>query len=136
MAKLFASSVNTSALATARESIEVGMNDDGIPVVRFALARGKGTGAQEVPVADLPAFIDALSGYADNGINKTAKTFSPVDMLHATIAMNEDDRIQFRVGTGKGAKPTHLAPTEMNEVVSFLRDVLPQVEKAAKSVKR
>jgi len=136
MAKLFASSVNTSALATARESIEVGMNDDGIPVVRFALARGKGTGAQEIPVADLPAFIDALSGYADNGINKTAKTFSPVDMLHATIAMNEDDRIQFRVGTGKGAKPTHLAPTEMNEVVSFLRDVLPQVEKAAKSVKR
>ena len=136
MAKLFAASVNTSALATARESIEVGLNDDGVPVVKFALARGKGTGSQEVPVADLPAFIEALAGYAENGINKSAKTFSPVDMLHATITMNEDDRIQFRVGTGKGAKPTHLAPTEMNEVVAFLREVAPAVEKAAKSVKK
>jgi hypothetical protein len=136
MAKLFASTVNTSALAVARDTIEVGLNDDGVPVVRFALARGKGTGAQEIPVADLPAFIEALSGYAANGINKSAKVFSPVDMLHATIAMNEDDRVQFRVGSGKGAKPTHLAPTEMNEVVAFLREVAPAVEKAAKSVKK
>jgi hypothetical protein len=136
MAKLFASAVNTSALAVARDTIEVGLNDDGIAVVKVAFARGKGTGSQEIPVADLPAFIEALSGYAENGINKSAKVFSPVDMLHATIAMNEDDRVQFRVGTGKGAKPTHLAPTEMNEVVDFLRGVLPQVEKAAKSVKK
>lgn len=136
MAKLFASAVNTSALAVARDTIEVGMNDDGIPVVRFALARGKGTGAQEIPVADLPAFIEALHGYAENGINKSAKVFSPVDMLHATIAYNEDDRIQFRCGSGKGAKPTHLAPSEMNEVVAFLREVAPAVEKAAKSVKK
>lgn len=136
MAKLFASTVNTSALATARESIEVGLNDDGVPVVRFALARGKGTGAQEVPVADLPAFIEALSGYAVNGINKSAKVFSPVDMLHATIAYNEDDRVQFRCGSGKGAKPTHLAAEEMGEVVAFLREVAPAVEKAAKSVKK
>jgi hypothetical protein len=136
MAKLFASAVNTSALAVARDTIEVGLNDDGIAVVKVAFARGKGTGSQEIPVADLPAFIEAFSGYAENGINKSAKVFSPVDMLHATIAMNEDDRVQFRVGTGKGAKPTHLAPTEMNEVVDFLRGVLPQVEKAAKSVKK
>ena len=136
MAKLFASAVNTSALAVARDTIEVGLNDDGIAVVKVAFARGKGTGSQEIPVADLPAFIEALAGYAENGINKSAKVFSPVDMLHATIAMNEDDRVQFRVGTGKGAKPTHLAPTEMNEVVDFLRGVLPQVEKAAKSVKK
>lgn len=136
MAKLFASTVNTSALAVARDTIEVGLNDDGVPVVRFALARGKGTGAQEVPVADLPAFIEALSGYAVNGINKSAKVFSPVDMLHATIAYNEDDRVQFRCGSGKGAKPTHLAAEEMVEVVAFLREVAPAVEKAAKSVKK
>jgi hypothetical protein len=136
MAKLFASTVNTSALAVARDTIEVGLNDDGVPVVRFALARGKGTGAQEVPVADLPAFIEALNGYAVNGINKSAKVFSPVDMLHATIAYNEDDRVQFRCGSGKGAKPTHLAAEEMGEVVAFLREVAPAVEKAAKSVKK
>ena len=135
MAKLFSNNTVASALTTARESIEVGLNDEGTPVVRVAFARGKGTGAQEIPVADLPAVIDALAGYADNGINKSAKIFSPVDMLHATITMNEDDRVTFRVGSGKGAKPTNLAPTELAGVVAFLREVLPQVQKAAKGLK-
>ena len=135
MAKLFAQTVNASALNTARESIEVGLNDDGITVVRVAFARGKGTGAQEIPVADLPAVIDALAGYAENGINKSAKVFSPVDMLHATIALNEDDRVTFRVGSGKGAKPTNLAPNELGDIVSFLRETLPAIQKAAKSLK-
>jgi len=133
--KLFVNTAAASALVTARESIEVGVNDDGVTVVKVAFVRGKGTGAQEIPVADLPAFIEALSGYAENGINKSAKALSTVDMLHATITMNEDDRIAFRIGTGKGAKPTHLAPEELAGVVSFLRDSLPAVQAAAKKVK-
>lgn len=135
MAKLFVNTAAASALATARDSIEVGMNDAGVPVVRFALARGKGTGAQEVPVADLAAFIEALDGYAKNGLNRSAKALSTVDMLHATISMNEDDRIAFRVGTGKGAKPTHLAPDELQGIVSFLQEVLPTVQAAVKKLK-
>jgi hypothetical protein len=135
MAKLFAATVNQSAVAIARESIEVGVNDAGSTVVRVAFARGKGTGSQEIPVSDLPAVIDALAGYAEHGINKSAKVFSPVDMLHATIGLNEDDRVSFRVGSGKGAKPTHLSPDEMGAVVEFLREVLPAVQKAAKSLK-
>lgn len=135
MGKLFAATVNQSAVAIARESIEVGMNDDGVTVVKVAFARGKGTGSQEIPVADLPAIIEALNGYATNGINKSAKVFSPVDMLHATIGLNEEDRVSFRVGSGKGAKPTHLSPDEMPGVVAFLTEVLPAVQKAAKSLK-
>lgn len=135
MGKLFAATVNQSAVAIARESIEVGVNDDGVTVVKVAFARGKGTGSQEIPVADLPAIIEALNGYATNGINKSAKVFSPVDMLHATISLNEEDRVQFRVGSGKGAKPTHLSPDEMAGVVAFLTEVLPAVQKAAKSLK-
>jgi len=135
MGKLFAATVNQSAVAIARESIEVGVNDDGVTVVKVAFARGKGTGSQEIPVADLPAIIEALNGYATNGINKSAKVFSPVDMLHATISLNEEDRVQFRVGSGKGAKPTHLSPDEMTGVVAFLTEVLPAVQKAAKSLK-
>jgi len=135
MGKLFAATVNQSAVAIARESIEVGVNDDGVTVVKVAFARGKGTGSQEIPVSDLPAIIEALNGYATNGINKSAKVFSPVDMLHATISLNEDDRVQFRVGSGKGAKPTHLSPDEMTGVVAFLTEVLPAVQKAAKSLK-
>lgn len=135
MAKLFVNTTVASALATARDSIEVGMNDSGVPVVKFALARGKGTGAQEVPVADLAAFIEALDGYAKNGLNRSAKSLGTVDMLHATITMNEDDRIAFRIGTGKGAKPTHLAPDELGGIVGFLRDVLPTVQAAVKNIK-
>jgi len=135
MGKLFATTVNQSAVAVARETIEVGLNDDGVTVVKVAFARGKGTGSQEIPVADMPAIIDALAGYADNGIQKSAKVFSPVDMLHATIGLNEDDRVQFRVGSGKGAKPTNLSPDEMTGVVAFLRDVLPTVQAAAKKLK-
>jgi hypothetical protein len=135
MGKLFATTVNQSAVAVARETIEVGLNDDGVTVVKVAFARGKGTGSQEIPVADMPAIIDALAGYAENGIQKSAKVFSPVDMLHATISLNEDDRVQFRVGSGKGAKPTNLSPDEMTGVVAFLRDVLPTVQAAAKKLK-
>ena len=135
MAKLFSNNTVASALTTARDSIEVGVNESGVPVVRVAFARGKGTGSQEIPVSDMPAVIDALQGYADNGINKSAKIFSVVDMLHATITLNEDDRITFRVGSGKGAKPTHLAPEELAGVVAFLNEVLPQVQAAAKKLK-
>lgn len=135
MAKLFTNTTSASALSIARESIEVGLNDDGVAIVKVAFARGKGTGAQEIPAADFPAVIEALNGYAVNGIQKSAKVFSPVDMLHATIGLNEDDRVSFRVGSGKGAKPTHLAPSELGEVVGFLRDVLPQVLAAAKKLK-
>lgn len=136
MSKLFAMTINQSAVSIARESIEVGVNDDGIPVVSVAFARGKGTGKQEIPVADFPAVIEALDGYAVNGLNRTAKALSPVDMLHATIGLNEDNRVQFRVGQGKGAKPTSLNTDELAAVVGFLREVLPVVEKAAKSLKK
>jgi hypothetical protein len=136
MSKLFAMTINQSAVSIARESIEVGVNDDGIPVVSVAFARGKGTGKQEIPVADFPAVIEALDGYAVNGLNRTAKALSPVDMLHATIGLNEDNRVQFRVGQGKGAKPTSLNTDELSAVVGFLREVLPVVEKAAKGLKK
>ena len=135
MAKLFVSTVSASALAIARDSIEVGVNDAGIAVVKVAFARGKGTGAQEIPVADMPSVIEALAGYAENGLNRSVKVFSPVDMLHATIGLNEDDRITFRVSSGKGAKPTNLATDELSQVVTFLREVLPTVQAAAKKLK-
>lgn len=136
MSKLFAMTINQSAVSIARESIEVGVNEEGVPVVSVAFARGKGTGKQEIPVADFQAVIEALDGYAVNGLNRTAKALSPVDMLHATIGLNEESRVQFRVGQGKGAKPTSLNADELAAVVGFLREVLPVVEKAAKSLKK
>lgn len=134
--KLFASSVNTSALHVARETIEVGVNEAGIPVVRVAFARGKGTGSQEIPVSELSAIIDALQSYADNGLNRSSKVFSAADMLHATISVAEESRVSFRLSSGKGAKPTNLSQDELGDVVSFLREVQPMVEAAASKIKK
>jgi hypothetical protein len=57
-------------------------------------------------------------------------------MLHATINMNDDDRISFRAANVKGAKPTNLAPAELPGVIGFLREVQPMVEAAAKKLKK
>lgn len=135
MGKLFHSESTMSAVDNARQTIEVGMNDDGVPTVKFALARGKGTGSQEIPVAEFAAFIEALSGYAEGGLNRTQKQLSPVDTLHATITLTEEERISFRVSSGKGAKPTSLLPAEIGGVVAFLREVTPMIERAVKKVK-
>lgn len=133
--RLFSDPKLTDSITIARESLEVGLNDAGIPVVRFALARGKGTGQQEVPVTEFPAFLDALGDYAEQGITEAAvRQLSPVDMLHATINLNEDGEIAFRVGGGKGSKPTRLNPAALPGVVSFLRDVMPQITKAAEGI--
>lgn len=134
--KLFSDPKLTDAVTIARESIEVGLNDSGVAVVRVALARGKGTGTQEVPVADLPAFCDALEGYSRDGITKIQRTMSAVDMLHATIATDEDDSsvVTFRVGGGKGSKPTRVSQTALAGVVSFLRENLGRIEAAAEKI--
>lgn len=134
-ARLFADPKLTDAVTIARESIEVGLSEAGIPVVRFALARGKGTGQQEVAVSEFPAFLDALGDYAENGVNEQAgKVLSPVDMLHATIGMTEEGEVAFRVGGGKGSKPTRLAPTSLPGVVKFFRDNMGRIESAAASI--
>lgn len=135
MAKLFSSESTTSAVDTARQTIEVGLNEAGVPVVKFSLARGKGTGSQEIPVAEFAGFIEALSGYAEHGLNRTQKALSVTDTLHATISLTEENRVSFRVSSGKGAKPTSMSPDEMTEVVGFLREVTPMIQKATKNLK-
>lgn len=138
MSKLFLAATLTDPTAIARDTMEVGLNEAQTPVVRFALARGKGTGSQEVPVSDLPAFVDALEGYSRDGINKIQRTLNAVDMLHATIGLDEDDSsiVTFRVGGGKGSKPTRVSQGSLAGVVAFLREVTPQINKAAKNLNK
>lgn len=132
---LFKRTAVESASAIARDTIKVVRDSEtGIVSVEFALASGKGTGKQTVPVAEFRNFTAALKQYSEEGINKTTGARSSVDMLHSTIALDEDQEISFRCSTGKGAKPTHLPVSELPGVVDFLSGLTDRIEAEAKKL--
>tara|TARA_A100001011_G_scaffold357791_1_gene402995 strand:+ start:1347 stop:1778 length:432 start_codon:yes stop_codon:yes gene_type:complete len=129
---IFASEHNESAVQTVRSTMQVSLNDDGTPVVSFATNRGKGSGAQTMPVSEFREYVDTLSEYADNGIpdESDIEQLSPAETVRRTIR-SEDGSISFRVRSGKGAKPAKIAADEFTEVVSLLEGTLDAVEGAA-----
>jgi hypothetical protein len=129
--KLFENNaVTMNAVQTARSSIEIGVNEGGERVISVAFCGGKGTSKQEIPISEFAQVIDALSHYNENGITRNQRSMSAVDQLHSTIAYDDDGLIQFRLGTGKGVKPTKIHPDQLSDVISFLRnECLPLVSK-------
>ena len=61
------------------------------------------------------------------------KDLSPAETVRDTIR-NVDGTIQFRVRSGKGAKPAKIPAGQFSEVVSLLRSTLPLVTEAASSL--
>jgi hypothetical protein len=129
--KLFENNAITmNAVQTARSTIEIGLNDSGKKVVSVAFCGGKGTSKQEIPAEEFSQVIEALAHYSENGITRSQRSLSAVDQLHSTIAYDDEGMITFRLGTGKGMKPTKIHPDQLNDVVSFLRnECLPLVSK-------
>lgn len=129
---IFASEHNESAVQTVRSTMTVQLDDNGTPVVSFATNRGKGSGAQTMPVSEYREYVDTLSGYANDGIPDEAdiEQLSPSETVRRTIRL-EDGAISFRVRSGKGAKPAKIAADEFAEVVSLLEGTLDAVESAA-----
>jgi hypothetical protein len=106
--------------------------EDGVPMVSFAMNRGKGSGAQVMPVADFREYVDTLSDYSDNGIDEIPTAdLSPSETVRSTIGMDDEGVISFRVRSGKGAKPAKVASGEFAEVTELLRGTLEPVETAA-----
>ena len=129
---IFASEHNESAVQTVRSTMTVQLDDNGTPVVSFATNRGKGSGAQTMPVSEYREYVSTLSGYASDGIPDEAdiEQLSPSETVRRTIRL-EDGAISFRVRSGKGAKPAKIAADEFAEVVSLLEGTLEAVESAA-----
>ena len=129
---IFASEHNESAVQTVRSTMTVQLDDNGTPVVSFATNRGKGSGAQTMPVSEYREYVSTLSGYASDGIPDEAdiEQLSPSETVRRTIRL-EDGAISFRVRSGKGAKPAKIAADEFAEVVSLLAGTLEAVESAA-----
>ena len=129
---IFASEHNESPAQTIRQTMAVSLSDDGEPVVSFATNRGKGSGAQILPVEDYREYVETLESYVDDGIPECAEQelLSAAETVRRTIK-SEDGVISFRVRSGKGAKPAKMAAGEFGEVVGLLQSTVDAVEQAA-----
>lgn len=127
---IFAADHNESPAQVIRQTMSVSVGDDGIPMVSFATNRGKGSGAQVLPVTEYRDYVMALEGFSTNGIpDAEEENLSAAETVRRTITQN-DGTISFRVRSGKGAKPAKLNSSDFGEVVELLRSTVEAVEAA------
>ena len=131
---IFVNEEAQTAAAIIRETMSVSLDDDGTPLVSFAMNKGKGTGAQVMPVSDFAEYISTLEHFASNGIEDIpTDNLSPAETVRHTI-QQDDGVISFRVRSGKGSKPAKVSEEEFAEVASLLRSTVSAVEAAADSL--
>lgn len=127
---IFSSDHNESPAQVIRQTMSVSIDDNGNPMVSFATNRGKGSGAQVLPVEQYRDYVLALEGFAKNGIPEAQdENLSAAETVRRTIQL-EDGQISFRVRSGKGAKPAKLGAGDFQEVVELLRSTVEAVENA------
>jgi len=131
---IFVDETNEDVLEVIKQTMSVSLSDDGTPIVSFATNRGKGSGAQQLPVADFEEYVSTLSEIVSNGIQEVPEQdLSPAEMVRDTIR-NVDGLIQFRVRSGKGAKPAKVGADDFAEVVELLRSTVEPVEAASETL--
>ncbi len=131
---IFVNEEAQSAVAIIRETMSVSLDDEGTPLVSFAMNKGKGSGAQVLPVSDFAEYISTLEHFASNGIDEIpTDNLSPAETVRHTI-QQDDGIVSFRVRSGKGSKPAKVAAEEFYDVVSLLRSTVDAVEAAAGSL--
>ena len=134
MANIFIDETTEDVIDTIKQTMSVKVDEDGVPSVSFATNRGKGSGAQALPVDEFDEYVAALEEVVDNGIQEIAEDdLSPAEMVRDTIR-NIDGMITFRVRSGKGSKPAKIPAARFTEVVGLLRSTVKLVEAAADSL--
>jgi len=130
---IFGSENTESPIQVVRSTMSVSLDESGTPVVSFATNRGKGTGAQVIPVAQFREAVECLQGYVETGFESEASEPSVTDTIRSTISC-EDGMVSFRVRSGKGAKPARIPADTFSEVISLLSSTVAAVESAGASV--
>ena len=128
-------SQDAGAVATIRQTMSVSLDDDGTPIVSFAMNRGKGSGAQSMPIAEFEDYILALEEVAANGIPEKATAESAAEVVRASI-QSKDGVVSFRVRNDKGSKPAKVSVEDFAEVVDLLRGTLDAVEAAGEKLSK
>lgn len=129
---LFSNDDNLNVVAEMKSSVGI-QTVDGVPCVRFVTNRGKGSGAQIIPIAQLTDVISALQSIVDQGIPETSgdEDLPAADVIRRTIAL-DDGVVSFRCRNGKGAKPARVPVEQLSSMVDFLVQIQPAIEKAMK----
>ena len=131
MQNIFSNEHNESPVAILRQTMSVSLDDDGTPVVSFAVNKGKGSGSQTIPVSEFADYIEALEEVLEAGIpEESDEDLTAAEMVRKTIKA-EDGVISFRVKGGKGAKPAKVGAGDFSDVVNLLRSTVDAVEAAA-----
>ena len=134
MTNIFIDETTEDVLDVIKQTMSVSTDENGTPTVSFATNRGKGSGAQQLPVTEFEGYVTALEEVAENGIQEIPeKDLSPAEMVRDTIR-NVDGTIQFRVRSGKGAKPAKIPAGQFSDVVCLLRSTVSLVTEAASSL--
>lgn len=127
--------LKTNAVDVVRRTIEVSDTEDGDVVVSFHTARGRGTSPVTLSVSDFDSVVDALTHYAENGVNRSEDNRSPADMIHETISIDDDGVVSFRTRSGRGSRPTRIPVEEFSAVVSLLAETREGVQSAADEIR-
>ena len=131
---IFKTENDESPVQIIRKTMSVSLNDDGVAIVSFAMNRGKGTGAQAMPVAQFRDYVDTLSSYVEDGIPEVAdEDLTAAECLKRSIRQ-EDGILSFRVRSGKGAKPAKIPADSLGSVADLLASTVDAVEGAAQSL--
>lgn len=135
MANIFNTESDESTLTVIRQTMSVSLDDDGTPVVSFATNRGKGSGAQTMPIDQFDAYVATLEGYVTDGIpdGTPDENLTAAESVQRSIKVN-DGVISFRVRSGKGAKPAKIPSGDFAETVKLLRSTVSAVVKAGESL--
>ncbi|NDC88870.1 MAG: hypothetical protein EB075_08710 [Bacteroidetes bacterium] len=132
MANIFADETTETAVQTIKQTMQV-FSEDGVAYVSFATNRGKGSGAQVIPVSEFADCVAALHEISTNGLPELDENISASESIRRTAAAS-DGVVSFRVRSGKGAKPAKIASEELGDVVKLLTGTVKAVEAAAKKL--
>ena len=133
MANIFADETTESAVQTIKQTMRV-FEEGGEVYVSFATNKGKGSGAQVIPVSEFADCVAALREISTNGLPELEEDISAPESIRRTAAAS-DGVVSFRVRSGKGAKPAKVPSDELGDVVTLLEGTVKAVESAAKSLK-
>jgi len=135
MANIFNTESDESPLTVIRQTMSVSVDDNGTPMVSFATNRGKGSGAQTMPIDQFDAYVATLEGYVADGIPEGTpeENLTAAESVQRTIKV-DDGVISFRVRSGKGAKPAKIPSGYFAETVKLLRSTVPAVVQAGESL--
>ena len=111
-------------------------DESGEICVKIAFNKGKGTGAQMVPVDEYRDYVDAIGELADSGIPEAEEdNWTAAETVSRTARMDSDGRVCFRVKGAPPPPPAKIPSSELSEIHTLLDSVIDRVDTAAESMK-